>query len=103
MNKMLLSFIFVIIYPTLIFAAGYSWTLPTTNADGTPLEDLAGSRLYCNGVMKADIKAPANTYDNDIPCKALTVRCYDTHGNESGESNTLKTIAPSPASSLKKK
>jgi hypothetical protein len=83
-----------------------SWTPPTTNADGTPLTDLAGYKVYCGtssrkydrkkntgNVVKYDLK-PWLT-DGYWYC---AVTAYDTSGNESVYSNEvnfrLDRVAP---------
>jgi hypothetical protein len=83
-----------------------SWDAPTTNADGTPLADLAGYKVY-NGtgtgsytqtidVGNALSYTVTNLTDGIIYYFAVTA--YDTSGNESGFSNEVsKTIADATA------
>lgn len=71
------------------------WAVPTTNADGTPLVDLAGFRVRY-GVTPG---APTDSVDVPFPTATsatlvtipqartyFTVRAYDTGGNESAPS-----------------
>ena len=73
------------------------WIAPTTNEDGTPLEDLAGYRLYygkgpgeyayvadvSNAYTEAEIGGLSTT------TWYLTVTAYDYFGNESEYSNEI--------------
>jgi hypothetical protein len=72
-----------------------SWDAPTTNADGTPLTDLAGYKVYYgtpsrNYSQNIDV-GNVTTYTVDNLTEGLTyyfaVTAYDTGGNESGFSN----------------
>ena len=81
--------------------ATLSWDDPTTNADGTPLTDLAGYKVYY-GNFSGNYSQNMNvdnvtTYTVNNLTDGLTyyfaVTAYDTSGNESGYSNELsKTI-----------
>lgn len=85
----------------------FVWTAPTTNADGTPLTDLASYRLYtclalpcsrANGTVLSTVVAPSPS-----PTPGTTalfpvthgtrgqafVTAVDTSGNESTESNVF--------------
>jgi hypothetical protein len=101
-----------------------SWTAPTTNADGTPLTDLAGYRVYadtvvpvCPGGPSAEVVSPTSapgpgqTVSTGISgvTGATTyfarVTAVDRSGNESACSPTASgvahaDIAVSPASSV---
>lgn len=70
---------------------------PTTNADGTPLTNLAGYNLY-SGAAKATYGAPRNLGNNTSAIISnleenhdyyFAVTAYDTSGNESGFSNEV--------------
>ena len=72
-----------------------SWTAPTTNADGTPLTDLAGYRLYlstpCPSLQYAPVGlTPAVAVTGLMPATTYTARitAVDTSGNESACSTT---------------
>jgi len=80
-----------------------SWDAPTTNADGTPLADLAGYKVYygnCSGNYSQNIdvgNVPTYTVDNltDGLTYYFAVTAYDTSGNESRYSNEVsRTIQP---------
>lgn len=78
-----------------------SWTAPTTNADGSPLTDLAGYKVYCGSgpgkyTSAKDIGLPTgNTYaisslslpDGSNYC---VMTAYDTSGNESVYSSEVR-------------
>jgi hypothetical protein len=81
-------------------SATLSWEAPTTNADGTPLTDLGGYKVYYgtssgNYTVSLDV-GNVTTYkiDNLTPgTYYFAVTAYDTSGNESGYSNEVsKTI-----------
>jgi hypothetical protein len=81
-------------------SATLTWDAPTTNADGTPLTDLAGYKVYygtTSGNYTEVIDAGnVTTYkvENLSPgTYYFTVTAYDNSGNESGYSNEVsKTI-----------
>jgi hypothetical protein len=73
-----------------------SWTAPTTNEDGSPLEDLAGYRLYYGNESRtysfvADVgnytTAEIGNLSNNTWYLAITA--YDYFGNESNYSNEI--------------
>ena len=91
-----------------------TWTPPTTNADGTPLNDLASFNLY-----RTDTSTPTRINSSPIPTTSGTaaspypfsvvvsgagtltfyVTAVDTSGNESTGSNTASfpyNVAPAP-------
>ncbi len=76
-----------------------SWDPPTTNADGTPLADLAGFRIYYglasrNYSWVIDV-GNVTTYkiENLSPnTYYFAVTAYDTSGNESDYSNEVSKI-----------
>lgn len=83
------------------FAVTLSWDAPTTNADGTPLADLSGYKVYdgstsgqytmttdVGNVTTATLEGyPAGTY-------YFTVVAYDASGNESDYSNEVIATLP---------
>ena len=82
--------------------ATLTWEAPTTNADGSPLTDLAGYKVY-QGTSSGtyEVGAPIDvqnvlTYQAVDPPQGLhcfVVTAYDTSANESGYSNEgCKTI-----------
>jgi hypothetical protein len=81
-------------------SATLTWDAPTTNADGTPLIDLACYKIYYgtssrNYTFSLDVgKATTFKIDNLSPgTYYFSVAAYDTSGNESGYSNEVsKTI-----------
>jgi len=75
-----------------------AWDLPTTNEDGTSLDDLAGYRIrygiIASGTYQGSIDVGnVTTYTLDGLGKGLTyyitVTAYDTSNNESGYSNEV--------------
>jgi len=101
------TFIHLIILKSFVFAgnATLSWDPPTINADGTPLMDLAGYKLYYgttsgNYTSNIDI-GNVTTYQINNLTDGLTyyfaATAYDTSGNESSFSNEVsKTISSPP-------
>jgi hypothetical protein len=82
--------------------ATLSWDPPTTNADGTPLTDLAGYKVYY-GTVSGSYSQNINvgnitTYtvaDLNNGTYYFAVTAYNTSGNESEYSNEVsKTIQP---------
>ena len=79
-----------------------SWTPPTTNADGSVLDDLAGYRIkygtqegtYPNVIPVANPGISSYVVENLAPnTYYFVVTAYDYSGNESGQSNVAtKTI-----------
>lgn len=77
-----------------------TWQPPTENADGSPLNDLAGYRVHygnVSGVYTNVINvANINTCSvGDLPLGQtvyFAVTAYDTSGNESGYSNEISTV-----------
>jgi len=108
--KKFLILLFVLVLFSPLYAAvpnTFEWDAPTTNADGTPLTDLAGFIIYCGmsagtysinldvGLLNATntggqhVSYPVNqviTQDGSWYC---AVTAYDTFGNESGYSNEI--------------
>lgn len=69
----------------------FTWDATITNEDGTPLKDLAGYRLYENGVEVADVgNVTSCKYDIPEGSNVYTVRAYDNTGNESKDSPSVK-------------
>jgi len=88
--------------------ATLSWDAPTTNADGTPLTDLGGYKVYC-GTASRVYGTPTDvgkvlTYkviNLSEGTKYFAVTAYDTSGNESCFSNEVsKNIIVAPGCSL---
>ena len=89
-----------------------TWVAPTTNADGTPLTDLAGYNVYrcaatpCTraaGTLVGSVQAPATSFP--LPhgfVGYLTVTAFDASGNESVEDGTVPFdgLAPTAPSGL---
>jgi len=83
-----------------------SWSEPTTNTDGSPLTDLAGYRVYVDGIVTVDTPAPSaapipgSRIDAILPSLAVgthgvDVTAYDLTFNESVHSmSVLVTVAP---------
>jgi hypothetical protein len=82
--------------------ATLSWSAPTENADGTPVTDLAGYRVYY-GTSPGDLSqsievsgAQTTTYEvENLPAGTyyFAVAAYNTSGVESAQSNVgSKTI-----------
>ena len=78
--------------------ADLTWTIPTTNRDGSALNDLAGFKVYRRTISTsydhttaiADLPATATAYtDTNLPegHYVYIVTAYDTAGNESYGSN----------------
>ena len=74
-------------------ATKIKWVAPTTNEDGSELDDLAGFRVYCNGA-EWDIDDPAATtwplddsLQGEITCD---VAAKDTSGNVGMKGNQAK-------------
>jgi fibronectin type 3 domain-containing protein len=83
--------------------ATLSWNAPTTNADGTPLTDLAGykvyygtaSRTYSQNIDVGNVTTYAVNNLTDGATYYFAVTAYDTSSNESAYSNEAsKTITP---------
>ncbi len=80
-----------------------NWDPPTTNVDGTPLNDLAGYKMHVGTSPGSydtviDIKDPAATgyvVDNlTAGAHYFMVTAYDKNGNESGPSNEASKVIP---------
>jgi hypothetical protein len=82
--------------------ATLSWNAPTTNADGSPLTDLAGYKVYYGSVsiaytqtvdvgMTGSPSAPSYVINNlaDGNTYYFAVTAYDSSGNESGYSGEV--------------
>ena len=73
-----------------------SWNAPTTNEDGSPLNDLAGYKLYYgnapgiySNVITVGEYTTAEIGDLGSGTYYLTVTAYDIYGNESAFSNEI--------------
>ena len=77
-------------------SATLTWNAPTTNADGSPLTDLAGYKIYYgtssgNYSVSVDVRN-VTTYTVDSLSSGkyyFAVTAYDTSNNESGYSNEV--------------
>lgn len=77
-----------------------SWVAPTLNADGTPLTDLAGYRVYMGTApgtyaTNSGVLAPATSYSFTGLAPAtyyFVVRAYDADGNESAPSIEVSKV-----------
>lgn len=85
--------------PPVVGSATVSWTAPTTNADGTPLTDLAGYRvLYgqTSGAYTQSVAAsasPVTVQNLGAGAWFFVVKAIDTSGNESAASiEVSKTV-----------
>jgi len=81
--------------------ATLSWDAPTANADGTPLTDLAGYKIYYGtspGVYSAIVDAGnSTTYVVKNLTRGtyyFTVTAYNTSGNESSFSGEVRKTIP---------
>jgi Zn-dependent metalloprotease/fibronectin type 3 domain-containing protein len=69
-----------------------TWTDPTTNADGTPIDDLAGIQIFRNDVQVATAPAGQQYYTDVAPGAGTLryyVRAYDEVPNVSDPSNLV--------------
>jgi PKD repeat protein len=85
-----------------------SWIAPTTNANGTPLQDLAGYKVYY-GVASRTYGTPQDigkttTYALSSLTSGqryyVTITAYDTARNESSYSNEVNFLAPANTTAL---
>jgi hypothetical protein len=84
-------------------ACQFVWNAVTTNTDGTAVTNLAGYRLYLNGVkFSVDIIAPAVTITVSGVCQAgsYTVTAFNAAGFESAPSSPFVVSVPSVPGSL---
>jgi len=80
-----------------------TWDAPTTNADGTPLTDLAGFKAYTHvgtaynefADVASDVLSTSTTLPAGVNCFVVTA--YDIAGNESGYSNEVCHDSLAPA------
>lgn len=86
-----------------------SWDPPTTNADGSPLTDLSGYRIYYGTssgvyVMTLDVGSVINSTINNLTDGEIyyfAVTAYDLSGNESDFSNEIsKSILGIPPGNI---
>ena len=108
------NFLFAVVIVLLLSLSGVAqaatvtltWDPPTTNADGTPLTDLAGYKVY-HGTTSRTYGPPVDAGNvtsytlTGIPegVRYFTVTAYDTSGNESTYSNEVQkqvVIPPMP-------
>ena len=94
------------LYGNMLFAASVvlSWKPPTTNADDTPLNDLAGYNVYY-GMTSGNYSESVDvgdvlTYQVNNLSTGVTyyfaTTAYDTSGNESGYSNEMSKTFSAP-------
>jgi len=111
---LLLTFLMLAVSP--VFAACplscvASWSEPTTNIDGSPLTDLAGYRVYVDGIVTVDTPAPnvapvfGSRIDAVLPPLAVgthgvDVTAYDLTFNESGHSMSVLVVVDPPSSDI---
>ena len=91
------------VQPTFAGSATLTWDPPTTNADGTPLTDLSGyklyygtaSRSYAQNVSVGNVTSYTLNNLTDGVTYYFAVTAYDTANNESSYSNEVsKAMAP---------
>jgi hypothetical protein len=91
--------------PYLTYPVTVSWDAPRTNADGTPLKDLGGYRVYAGrsprvydvlkdvrGSLTATLELPGGLHH-------FAVTAYDTSGNEGDFSEEVSAVLPLPTGS----
>lgn len=86
---------------SLTYSVTLAWDAPTTNADGTPLTDLGGYRIY-HGKQRGEYSVILDVGNvtrftvTDLPAgpRHFAVKAYDISGNESGFSNVLSATLP---------
>ena len=105
LRTVLLAALLIPLYSPLLFAGEVllAWTPPTTNVDGSPLNDLAGFMIYYgaypgNYTRSIDLPDPgATNYTvtnlTDGGTYFFAVTAYDTSGNESDYSNEVGKTA----------
>lgn len=92
---MILILLLLMVSPAYAGDATLSWDAPTTNADGTPLTDLGGYKVYY-GTASRVYGTPIDV-KNVLTYKVIgvtkgtyfAVTAYDTSGNESAYSNEV--------------
>jgi hypothetical protein len=90
--------------PAYAVRVAFRWTAPTTNADGTPLTDLAGFMMYWRRAERQaegreswnNSSNPANDTEKSIELEpgrwTVFVTALDADGNESDESNRVTVV-----------
>ena len=90
MKSLLVALLTALLLPVSVFAGSItlSWEAPTTNDDGTPLEDLKGYtvNLTCPAEEPYSILVP------NITKMTFTVKARDIAGNESEPSNVAEAF-----------
>lgn len=107
MKKFLVAILMVLAMAGFAYAeqaVTLEWTPPTTNADGSPCEDLAGFKLYCSFTSNdytvpicppfdaGNVTTAIITFaDEEVEGRTVyfVATAYDTSGNESGYSNEV--------------
>ena len=71
-----------------------SWELPTQNEDCSLVTDLAGVKVYVDGVEMLDIPdlVTATTLENVVGTHSYNVTVYDISGNESKVSSPVISV-----------
>ncbi len=90
-----------VVTPPTTYSTTLSWNAPTSNADGSPINDLGGYKIYYGKVSHSyshSVDVGTNTTYTIENLTAGTyyfsVTAYDTSGNESGYSNEVSKIFP---------
>jgi len=85
-----LANLFLLIF---LVAVTFTWDMPTVNEDGTPINDLAGAKIYCGNAtgvynLPVDVGNVSTYTDNVFPegDHYCAMTAYDTSGNESAKS-----------------
>lgn len=115
MKRLLLALVLVFAFTGVVYPATvtktFTWQAPTTNMDGSVLEDMDGYRLYCGSKSNSygtipivDTKQTTAIHAFGDGTYYCNVTAYDTSGNESAFNGevTFKvdTIAPASCSGL---
>ena len=101
MLKKIVIILVVLLFANMTYAKVFEWDPPSTNTDGTTLDDLGGYKIHCgtaSGVYTIIINI-LNTCCSYNPGNQLTegvvyycvMTAYDTIGNESPNSNEVST------------
>ena len=98
--------IMLLAVPAFAVELNFGWNEVTTNADGTPCEDLGGYFFYCSltegdyvdPLCKIDvgnhINATVDVALNEGETGYFVVTAYDLNGNESEPSNEISYVYP---------
>lgn len=112
MKRIFMVSLIILTLSSLVFAlpakqsTTLSWTAPTTNADGTPLTNLGGYKIYYSTTpggytnpQSKDIGNVLTTTTQAVTGSSTTVyyfvvTAYNTAGNESDFSNEVRNSIP---------